>query len=421
MRFSHLLSSTLLVSMAAGSAIAQSGGAFDRSRNVSVTERPKPEYQTSGIDLGGFILSPQLVTALRYDDNIFALRTNQQDDFILRANPSAIIQSKWSRHSLSFNANVDHNEYLDLGSESYTNYGFGADATIDAGRGMGFGFGGEFQGLNEPRSSSSSPINTIKPIEYELATFYGNVTHEVNRIRLKASAGLRDYNYKDGQIIGGGISEQDDRDRQVWDFNTRGEYAVSPDTSVFLEASYNDRSYDLQPPVVALDRDSDGYQFLVGTNFDLTNLIRGEVSFGYLHQSFQSPFLPNINGFAVRSNVEWFPTQLTTVSFGISRSVDDSGLQGASGFLSSKAYVKIDHELLRNFIVSAEGTYGYDKYKGINRNDERFGGTLSGTVLLRRGIGLTAYFLHADQNSRGTASGSDYVDNRVGVSIKFQR
>ncbi|PHS28248.1 MAG: hypothetical protein COA84_01720 [Robiginitomaculum sp.] len=420
MHVSNFLGLAFTFCIVAGTAAAQSSS-FDRNRNVSVSERPKPEYQTGGVDLGGFTLLPELTTGLRYNDNIFARRTATTDDFIFKVNPAAIIQSKWSRHSLRFNASVDHNEYLDVSSESITDYTVGSDARLDAGRGLSFGFGGEFQALNEPRTNSSTPTNTTKPIRYDLASVYGNVTREINRVRVALSSTLRDYNYKNGQIIGGGTSLQDDRDRQIVDVNGRFEYAVSPDTSVFFEAAYNDRSYDLQPPVVALDRDSDGYELLVGTNFDLTNLIRGEVSVGYLDQSFQSPFLPNINGFAVRANVEWFVTQLTTVTVKGSRSVEDSGIQGASGFLANKANFKIDHELLRNLVLTGQLTYGLDDFKGIDREDERFGGTFSGTVLLRRGVGLTFYYLYADQTSRGTAGGSDYTNNEVGFTIKFQR
>jgi hypothetical protein len=420
MRVSYLSGLAFALCAVSGSALAQSS-AFDRGRNISVTERPKPEYQVSGVDLGGFVLSPELTTGLRYNDNIFARRTNRTDDFIFKVNPGAILQSKWSRHSLSINANVDHNEYLDVSSESITDYSIGADTLLDAGRGLAFGFGGQFQALNEPRTNSSTPTNTTKPIKYDLASVYGNVSREINRVRVSLAAGLKDYNYKNGQIIGGGVSFQDDRDRQMVDLNGRGEYAVSPDTSVFVEVGYNDRAYDLQPPVVALDRDSNGYQVLVGTNFDLTNLIRGEVGIGYLDQRFQSPLLPNISGFAVRANVEWFATQLTTVSFGGSRSVEDSGILGSSGFLRNAANFKVDHELLRNLILTGEFTYGLDNYKGIDRKDERVGGTLSGTILLRRGIGLTAYYLYADQTSRGLAGGSDYTNNQIGFTIKFQR
>jgi hypothetical protein len=424
MRLSRLLGSVSLLCVMAGGASAQvaHNTLFDRSRNVSVTERPKPEFQTSGVDLGGFILNPELTVGLKYHDNIFANAANKVDDVIFRVNPAAVIQSKWSRHSLRFNVSVNDNEYADNSKESYTDVTLGSDAVLDAGRGLSFGFGGQFQALNEPRTSSSSPINTIKPIKYDVASAYGSVTREVNRMRVKLAAGLRDYNYKDGIIVGSGlISEQDDRDRQVTDLNGKVEYAVSPDTSVFFQVSYNDRSYDLKPPLVQLDRDSDGYELLVGTNFDLTNVVRGEISVGYLDQNFQSPLLPNISGFAVHAAVEWFPTQLTTVGFGGSRAVEDSGLRGASGYLANRAYFRVDHELLRNFILSGEATYGLDNFRGIDREDERFGGTLSGTILLRRGIGLTAYYLYADQTSRGLRRGSDYTNNQIGISIKFQR
>ncbi len=396
-------------------------GSFERNRNISVSERPKPEYQTNGIDLGGFILRPELVTGLKYSDNIFALRTNPVDDVIFKFNPSAVIQSKWSVHSLAFHASVDHNEYLDLSSESYTDLTFGSDARLDAGQGIGFGFGAQYQALNEPRTSSSSPANTTKPIEYDLVSLYANASREVNRIRVKAAIGLRDYDYKDGALVGGGVADQDDRDRAVLDLSGRVGYAVSPDTSVFVEVGYNDRYYDLQPPATPLNRDSDGYQVLVGANFDLSALVRGEIAIGYLDQRFEDPTLSGVSGFAVRANVDWFVTPLTTVGIGGNRSVEDSGIPGSSGYLSSSAYFKVDHELLRNLIISGELTYGYDDYEGVDRQDERVGGTISSTILLQRGLGLSLYYTYANQTSGGINSGTNYNNSQVGFNLKLQR
>jgi len=424
MNIRHSLGTASWMVIAASVAFAPSvlASSFERKNNVSVTERPKPEYQVSGIDLGGFILSPKFNIGLRYDDNIFAAQPiNEVDDVILKLNPSAVIQSKWSIHSLALYADVDHNEYFDQGGESFTDFSIGSDGRIDVGQGLAIGLGAKYQVINEPRSSSSSPTNTIAPVQYDLSTFYANISQEVNRVRFSASVNLRDFDFDDALLVGGGIFDQDDRDRDVVDITARAGYAVSPDTSVFVEVGFNDRTYDLQPPTVPLNRDSDGYQILVGTNFDIGNLARGEIAIGYLEQSFADPTLSDIDGFAIRGSVEWFVSQLTTVGFGGSRSVEDSGIQNSSGFLASTAYAKVDHELLRNLIISAELTYGFDDFEGVDREDERFGGTLSSTVLLRRGVSLSMYYLYADQTSRGLNSGTDYTNNQIGFNVSFQR
>ena len=45
--------------------------------NVTVRQRPHPEYQPAGIQTGGFILYPSVTASSAYDDNIFAVQTRR--------------------------------------------------------------------------------------------------------------------------------------------------------------------------------------------------------------------------------------------------------------------------------------------------------------------------------------------------------
>ena len=53
----------------------QPGDNFARDRNVSVRERPKPEYDAAGIPFGNFRMYPELILAPEYNDNVFAVDT----------------------------------------------------------------------------------------------------------------------------------------------------------------------------------------------------------------------------------------------------------------------------------------------------------------------------------------------------------
>ena len=239
----------------------------------------------------------------------------------------------------------------------------------------------------------------------------------MNRIRLQAGADWSTRDYDDAVLFGGGVADQDFRDRDQMLYQVRGDYAVSPDTALFARIKYNDRDYDLSPPSVPLLRDSKGYVAEVGADFDLGGVARGAVAVGYLEQDYESAAFSTIDGISVDALVEWFPTQLTTVTFRGGRSVEDAAIQGAAGYLSTNVSATVDHELRRNLIVSATVQLSEDDYDGIDRTDERFNAELAATYFLNRNIGVRASVNHFKQDSSGAVGNQDYEVNRVAVSL----
>ena len=81
------------------------------------------------------------------------------------------------------------------------------------------------------------------------------------------------------------------------------------------------------------------------------------------------------------------------------RIVEDSATPGAGGYLSSNVSARVDHELLRNVILTGQAAYGNDQYKVIGRTDHRVTAGVSGTYLLNRVVGLTASYNYSKQNT----------------------
>ena len=118
--------------------------------------------------------------------------------------------------------------------------------------------------------------------------------------------------------------------------------------------------------------------------------------------------------------VEWFPTQLTTVTATGSRTIEDSAIIGSGGYLSTGVGLQIDHEFKRNVILGAALSYSEDDYEGIDRNDNRFSGTLSATYLVNRRLGVSLAASHMEQSSDGADAGSDFDVNRLMISFVGQ-
>ncbi|MDO8408739.1 MAG: outer membrane beta-barrel protein [Phenylobacterium sp.] len=393
---------------------------FARDRNISVRQRPHEGYEALGLRLGTFMAYPKVSVTAEHNDNIYGVATNETDDLIWRVQPEISLNSGWSRHALQARARASINRYQDNGSEDTDDYTVGASGRLDVSRATQIAAGADWSRMTEPRTSSSTPQASTAPIQYDLASANVGLSHEFNRLRVSGRYDIREYDYEDGRTAAGTPIEQDDRDRKVHAVTARADYAVSPATALFVEVSRNWREYDLTPPAVALTRDSEGTQALVGANFELGALVRGEVGVGYITQEYDDPRFDELEGLGARAQVEWFPTQLTTVSLTGSRTVEDSGIPGSSGYLSTNVGAQVDHELMRNIILTGQASYGQDEYEGVDRDDDRLNLGVSGTYLLNRYAGLTVAYSYFDQSSGGADGGNDFKVNKLGATLTLQ-
>ncbi|GGG94067.1 hypothetical protein GCM10007420_06920 [Glycocaulis albus] len=414
---------TLTASGAAGVGAVGTADAqwlWDRDRNVSVTQRPRPEYDALGIRSGAFIWRPQLELGVEFNDNIFATATNEESDTIFVINPSVTVDTTWSRHAFNAFADVRHNEYADFGSESTTDYSLGAGGRLDIYRGSSVGASASHSRGTEPRTSAGAAGFAAEPIRFDTTTFAIGAEHTFNRLRLRGGYDFAKSDYDDALLIGGGVASQDFRDQDMHRFTLRGDLAISPDTAVFARYRHNQRDFRLSPPAVATNRDSDGYTFDVGVEFDLGGLARGEIGVGYMKQEYDSPVFGSVDGVSVDGLLEWFPTQLTTFTFTARRGIEDSGIAASAGYIGTSVSAQADHELLRNVILTARVDYANDEYQGIDREDERWGATVQATYLMNRNVGLTASYSHLDQSSSGTAGPRDFSTNRFMLGVVLQ-
>jgi hypothetical protein len=392
---------------------------FARDRNISVAQRPKEGYEARGLRMGAFLAYPKLSVTAEHNDNIFATDTNEVDDLIWRVMPEVSMSSDWSRHALGAYARAVFNRYQDSDSENTTDYGVGVNGRLDLLRFTNVTASADWANLTEPRTSPDSPGVGAEPTQYDLGSIRVEAQHTVNRLRFQGRYAFQRFDYDSPPRIGGGIVDQTYRDRVVNMLAGRVDYAVSPDTALFFEVIGNKRNYDAPGTPAQVNRDSDGVQFLAGANFELGALTRGEIAVGYLTQDFDDARLEKIDGFGARAQVEWFPTQLTTVTFNGSRTVEDSATPGTGGYLSTNVGAQVDHELMRNVVLTARAAYGEDEYDIINRRDERQTAGISATYLLNRSIGLTASYSY-DRRDTVRGVGTDFKQNKVAATLTAQ-
>ena len=402
-------------------AFAQDYDDFSRGRNLAVRDRARPDFDAVGIDLAPFLLLPRLDVTTEFDDNILATETDARSDVIFHIKPEAALKSQFGRHELDLSAYADINRYVDTGTEDTTDYGAKASGRLDILHWTALTGGFSYDHLTESRAAQNTTVNTVSPVEYGLMTADLAGVQQFSFFKFTLSGHYANYDYQDGvDALGNTVFEQD-RNLSNWEESGRIDYALTPDKSIYISGTLNQTVYDLVPPAVSLNRNSTGFTLLGGFNFDLTNLLAGDIGLGYFRQDYDHLSGQNSGGFALNGDIKWFPTQLTTVSLTASRRMQDATVGISAGYISTGGTLQIDHELRRWLILTATASYNNDDYQGIDRTDDRWSAGLSATYLLNRNVGLTAGYLHTAQRSAGAARFVNFEDNKWSLSLVLQQ
>ncbi len=397
------------------------GSNFSRDRSTSVTQRIPAGYEPLGLQVGGFNVAPTLSIGLEKNDNIYYQAFDKTGDTILETAPAVTIASNWGRHELTATLSADYDSYEKHTSENTLSWNSGIAGRLDV-HGADYIFGGlgYSQNYEPPFAPDVLALNEIvHPIKFDATQANLGFVVQGNRLKFTGSGAYADYTYFKTTTLTGIPVAQNTRDYDSYIWTGRLDYAVSPDTAIYGVLDDNTRTYRLAS---VRSQGSNGYDFSLGADFDVTNLVRGHVAAGYLSQSYKNPLYKDTTSPAFNVAVEYFPTEMTTIHFTANTTVNETPQINASGYVSNDLSVGVDHELLRNFVLSANYEYIMDKYHGfdVNRHDDRSALNFMGRYLLNRNVTINAGYTFSELNSHGAQAIRSFQDNTFRVSLGLQ-
>lgn len=392
---------------------------FGRDRVVGVLDRPRPAYAAQPIRAGSLNIMPQIVGTLEFDDNVFATDENRVSDGIVRLRPRVSVVRPDPDLTLSLAGEAEFTRYMSRQSEN-------SDQCAVEGRGRYTISRETLVDLRllqaraiEERTSPDSLTGLARPNRFDISEAYGEVRHEVGRIRVRTTLDWERRNYQDNRNPLGAVIDQDFRDRSTVTIGTIGEYAFSPRFAVFVAGSANARDYRTRiGPIPA--RDSRGWELAAGASFEVGKLMRGALRLGYLSQNYRSPQFRDVNGVLVRGELSYFITPLVTITATADRSVVETGVLEAAGYLRTAGGLRVDYELLRNLILQGEVGYERRRFNAVDRRDGRFAAGLTATYLVSPRWSVRGEYRYRSQDSEGLIPGRDFGQNRALVSLVFK-
>ena len=381
----------------------------------TVLTRPGP-YDPIGFRAGPIYFFPSVSVQGLYNDNIYAEDTNKRGDEILVVRPELQVQTDWSRHELQLYAGGEFGFYESFTDEDYQDYLFQGRFRLDVSRATNILFEGG-HGRDHQQRGEPEEVEGLHPTEFDNTYAKVQLNQSLGRLMLSGGGSFRRFDFNDVAAVGGGFINNDDRDRNIFVANAKAAFEFSPGYSAYAEFSYNWRDFDDPFDDVGINRDSKGFEINGGLTFELTDLIEGSVYGGYMQQDPEDPMLRKIKGPAFGASLDWSVTPLTTIGLRGQRTIEDSQFANSSGFFADRGRLTIDHKFRDNLIVSVFGEIGQDDYRGINRNDFRYGVGASLEWRLNRYLAADFAYSYQGRNTN-VAFIEDFNQNRFSVGLK---
>jgi hypothetical protein len=392
---------------------AGGGGGFQ-----SVLTRYQPEYASSGIPLGNFIIRPALNETTGYDSNVFAT-SQARGSPIIETNASLGASSDWSVDRLQLALSVDDVRYPSQPALSNTNW----NATIGGSHNFGQDVG---------TATYSHQAQTLLPTSLDVPQLSVAVPYTVDdfqasyRINLAKSYILPSIDVT-SFTLGNNTSTY-----TAASFNrivvsptlTLGyELAAQRDLVVVLRDS--NANYTAQPTPGTARPNYNDVALLSGLDYGANGVIRFRFLVGYELRSFQySQEYKNISAPIAEASAIWTPTGLTAVTATASRTIQASANGATASYTQNYVQFRVDHEYLPNVLLRADAGIYFDDYPGSLGNQTLYTVGAGVTYLLNRNIRLVfGYDFTARQssisNTNAATFGSNYTDHRATLQLRL--
>jgi hypothetical protein len=372
-------------------------------------DRARPDFDPLGVRLGGFLLYPSFAVRQLYTSNVYATERGKIDDFLTIAEPSVDLRSNWNNHSLTLHADAAIGRYWQETDENFEDFNLSAAGRLDVTSMTQILGALSYRWLHEERGSPDD-VGGRKPTEYSLASASIGVQQRFNRFNFRVEGIVDRYDFRDTPGFGGKI-DQDVRDRDHYFLKLRGGYEFTPLREVYFLANFNKRRYDQSRDNAGFERDSAGFELAAGLRYDLTGVTFIDFFLGYSEQKYEDGRLKTARGPSGGLSLIWNVTGLTTVTGKISREIEETTIAGSSSYFSTKAEIRVDHELLRNLILTGFVAYQQDDFKGINREDDYLRVGLSGRYLFNRNLSAEVGYSYRTRES--TVANGDFDENII--------
>lgn len=338
-----------------------------------------------GIRAGSFVLRPAIEVWGGFDSNPARVPGGTGSPLIV-ISPELLARSDWERHELTAAIKGSYADYPAVPLGNRPTLDARVDGRIDASKDTRILLEGRYIIGTDYPGSPNLPAGIAKLPIFETVGGTLGVAQNFNRFDVVLKTTFDRTQWQPSLLTDGSTDSNADRNLDQYGAQLRASYELTPGLKPFIEVDADTRIHDLAIDRNGFARNSNGIAGQAGTAFELSRLLLGEVSIGYLSRLYNDPHLPDINGLIANGSLAWTATALTTARLAVRSAADESVIPGISGVFRRDTEIDIDHAFRRWLIATVRLGAGLDDYVGSDRQDHRWLASLGIVYKLTRSV-----------------------------------
>jgi len=372
---------------------------------ASVVNRMDAEDQAEGVEVGDFVIRPEISETTGYDSNTLGTPDSGSSDIDTSAGVRA--NSDWGRDALGVSFNVDNRRFLNLPSASYTNWTAAAGGALTLGNDTAT-IAYSHRALNLA-ATDLGVFGVVTPVLYSIDDVSLSYTKLMGRFSVTPSLEFQNFTF--GQSTGGVVIDYNSLDHRTESGMITTRYEFSPGDAAVTILRMSQAQFQTTQ--------SDNYVDLggfAGLDFRGNSVTQFRALLGVERRSFRQNATQTVTTPTFELDAVWTPTELDTVTATATREQDDPTSPFASNQIVTSLRVELDHELRTNLFftgyVNGGQSESQSNISGLGENTQtqlNFGASAVWNISrnLRGTLGY-GYSRGVDSGAPASAFGADF-------------
>ena len=324
---------------------------YGTEQGVTVRSRARPDFEPLGIRAGMVMIRPVLDLSAGYDDNIFG-GSARHGAWEVETRPSVLLGTESSGGSAGIYFSANDVRYAGAPSQDRTDGTAFFGGTINLGRDK-LTLGGGYLAQHEDRTALDA-LPSDRPVAFTVGNLRASYAAVFGRFTATPAIDFNRWRFDNTTILGAPVSEAP-RDRTTVQPGVTLRYAWMPGRDLLWVTRLVDTHYD-EPALGVPSNNSTSWQTLIGVDYDDNSVWRYRLLGGVEYRQAASAAITSQTAAIAEAEITWSPTGMTTVRATASRAIEDAAQTGLSSYTYTSAQLTVDHEYLRNVLLSASAT-----------------------------------------------------------------
>ncbi len=412
------LASAIALQLAGGAAIASDefGMSANRTYRTQANSPTVPNNAEDGLRAGNYLIYPWADLQSTFDDNVKDENGERGSDWRTQLGAGVTFRSDLPRHMLDVIFSGRIVSFAEHSDQDYEDGLAHASFRIDIDHGNALGGELETALRHEEKLTAEGLTDAAEAVPVWASHLRLAYVHDIGKLAATFGVDAARNDYDDVHDYAGATIDQDYRDVERLGAFARLDYRFSPAATTYLGLR-TEREDHLVPD--ESDRDALIHKARAGVQLELTPLVMLTLSAGYAYKVYDESIRSDFGAYLWSAELQWVPTEMTTVKLSASQELAESSLAAAEGRLDTVIGARLEQELGRQVNVALDLAVTGQEFLGLERVDDVYWGRASLEYELGENVLFTIAYEHQERDSSEDRFDSD--DNRytAGVKVHF--